>query len=179
NSYTVIAVMPRRFQFPFNPEKPQIWIPIEIGDQERTRIKNATPEYRIIARLKEGASLGSATAELKVIQADVAKLYTDPEAREDVTSVEMHAYGDSLINGNVREALLALLAAAIALWLIACVNVTSLMLARGAAKQREVAVRAALGASHWRIARQLLIDGLLLSGIASVFSLGLVFAVLR
>ncbi len=179
NSYTVIAVMPRSFQFPFNPEKPQIWIPIEIGDQERTRVKNATPEYRIIARLKEGASISSATAELKVIQADIAKLYTDPVAREDVTSVEMHAYGDSVINGNVQEALLALLAAAIALWLIACVNVTSLMLARGAAKQREIAVRAALGASHWRIARQLLIDGLLLSGIACVFSLGLVFAALR
>jgi predicted permease len=179
NSYTVIGVMPRGFQFPFNPEKPQIWIPIQVGDRDQVRVKNATPEYRIIARLRKGASISAATAELKVVQADIAKLYTDPVAREDATSVEMYVYGDSVVNGNVQEALLALLVAAIALWLIACVNVTSLMLARGAAKQREIAVRAALGASHWRITRQLLIEGLLLSGVACVFSLGLVFAALR
>lgn len=179
NSYSVSGVMPRGFQFPFNPEKPQIWIPIQVSGQDGVRIKNANPEYRIIARVKKTVSINTATAELKVIQSDVAKLYTDPVAREDVTSVQMQAYGDSVINGNVKEALLALLAAAIALWLIACVNVTSLMLARGAVKQREVAVRAALGASHWRIARQLLMDGLLLSGAACVFALGLVFMALR
>jgi len=179
NSYSVIGVMPRGFQFPFNPEKPQIWIPIQVSGQDGVRIKNANPEYRVIARVRKQVSIIAATAELKLIQADVAKLYTDSVAREDVLSVQMQAYGEAVVNGNVKEALLALLAAAISLWLIACVNVTSLMLARGAAKQREAAVRAALGASHWRIVRQLLMDGLLLSGAACLLALGLVFVALR
>jgi predicted permease len=179
NSYTVIGVMPRGFQFPFNPEKPQIWIPIELGESDKVRIKNATPEYRIIARLKDGLGIDSAAAELRVIQAEVAKQYTDPYAREDVTSVELRGYGDSVVEGNVREALLAMLAASSMLWLIACVNVTSLLLARSASRQRDIAVRAALGASRWRITRQLLVEGLVLSGAASLLGLGLVFLGLK
>jgi hypothetical protein len=69
--------MPRGFQFPFNPEKPQIWIPVELGQSDRVRIKNATPEYQIIARLKNGVGINAAKAELKIIQAEVAKRYTD------------------------------------------------------------------------------------------------------
>ena len=178
-SYTVIGVMPRGFRFPFNTEKPQIWIPIELGESDKARIKNATPEYRIIARLKAGAGIAAAEAELRVIQADVAKQYTDPYAREDVTSVELRGYSDSVVEGNVREALLALLAASSVLWLIACVNVTSLLLARSASRQRDIAVRAALGASRWRITRQLLVEGLVLSGAASLLGLGLVSLALK
>ena len=178
NPYTVIGVMPRGFQFPFNPEKPQIWIPIELGESDKSRIKNATPEYRIIARVRNGFSIHAAKAELAVLQAEVAEQYTDPRARENVTSVEVRAYSESVVEGNVRSALLALLAAAGVLWLIACVNVTSLMLARAAVRQREIAVRAALGATHWRIARQLLVEGLLLSGVACLIALGLIFSAL-
>lgn len=179
NSYTVIGVMPRGFQFPFNPEKPQIWIPIELGESDKVRIKNATPEYRIIARLKAGAAIAAAEAELNVIQAEVAKQYTDAHAREHVTSVELRPYSDSVVEGNVREALLALLAASSVLWLIACVNVTSLLLARSTSRQRDIAVRAALGASQWRITRQLLVEGIVLSGAASLLGLGLVFLALK
>ena len=112
NPYTVIGVMPRGFQFPFNPEKPQIWIPIELGESDKSRIKNATPEYRIIARVRNGFSIHAAKAELAVLQAEVAEQYTDPRARENVTSVEVRAYSESVVEGNVRSALLALLAAA-------------------------------------------------------------------
>jgi predicted permease len=178
-SYTVIGVMPRGFQFPFNPEKPQIWIPIELGPGDRVRIKNEAPEYRIIARLKDGIDINRARAEMRGIQADVAKQYTDPHARENVTSVEMQAYGDSVVKGNVKKALLAVLGAAGALWLIACVNVMTLMQARAVARQREIAIRAAIGAGRWRITRQLLVEGLLLSGMASLFGLGLVFLALH
>ena len=179
NSYTVIGVMPRGFQFPMNAEKPQIWIPVVLGDSDKGRTKNEAQDYRIIARLKDEVSIAQATAELKVVQSDVAKLYTDPHARENVQSVEVESYRDSLVEGNIKQALLALLAAASVLWLIACVNVTSLMLARANALRREIAVRAALGASRWRIMRQLLVQGLILSGAACVLGLGLVFVALR
>jgi predicted permease len=178
-SYTVIGVMPRGFQFPFNPEKPQIWIPIELGASDKVRTKNEAPEYQIVARLKDGVSLKQAKAELGVIQADVAKQYTDPHARENVQSVEVQSYRDSVLEGNVKRALLALLAAAGILWLISCVNVTSLMLARAHTLRRDIAVRTALGATRWRIARQLLVQGLLLSGVACLLGLGLVYMSLK
>jgi predicted permease len=179
NSYTVIGVTPRGFQFPLNAEKPQIWIPVVLGDSDKVRTKNEAHEYAIVARLKDTVSIAQATAELKVIQSDVAKLHTDPHARENVQSVEVESYRDSLIEGNVRQALLALLAAASALWLIACVNVTSLMLARANTLRREIAVRTALGASRWRIVRELLVQGVILSGTACVLGLGLVFLALK
>jgi len=178
-SYTVIGVMPRGFQFPFNPEKPQIWIPIELGDSDKVRTKNEAPDYRIIARLRDDVSIEQAKAELRVIQSEVAKLYTDPHARENVQSVDVQSYRDSAVEGNVREALLALVAAASTLWLIACVNVTSLMLARANTLRREIAVRTSLGATRWRIARPLLVQGLVLSGAACLLGLGLVFVSLK
>lgn len=179
NSYTVIGVMPRGFQFPFNPEKPQIWIPVELGDRDKVRTKNEAVDYRIIARLRDGVSLKQAESELKVIQSGIAQLYTDPHARENVQSVEIMLYSDSIVAGNVKKALLALLAAAGMLWLIASVNVTSLMLARATRLRRDIAVRAALGASHWRIARELLVQGLLLGAAGSLLGLGLAFVSLR
>jgi predicted permease len=178
-SYAVIGVMPRGFQFPFNTEKPQVWIPIELGESDKVRIKNATPEYRIIARLKDSVGIGAAGAELRVIQAEVSKQYADPYAREDVATVELQSYGDTVVEGNVKKALLSLLAASCVLWLIACVNVTSLLLARATSRQRDIAVRAALGASRWRIVRQLLVEGLVLGGAASLLGLGLMFLALK
>jgi len=179
NSYTVIGVMPRGFQFPLNAEKPQIWLPIVLGDSDQVRTKNAAREYTIIARLGNGVGIAQVSAELKVIQSEVARLYTDAHARENVQSVVVESYRDSLLEGNVRRALLALLAAAGVLWLIACVNVTSLMLARANTLQREIAVRAALGAGRWRIMRQLLVQGLILSVAACVLGLGLVAVALK
>jgi len=179
DSYTVVGVMPRGFRFPFNTQKPQVWIPIALGERDQVRKKNVTPEYRIIARLRDGVSTGAAEAELKVIQAEVAKQYTDPYGRENDTSVVLDSYGDSIVEGNVRQALLALLLAAGVLWGIGCVNVTGLLLARAATREREIAIRAALGASHWRIMRQLLVEGLALSMAASLLGLGLVLVALK
>jgi predicted permease len=178
-SYTVIGVMPRGFQFPFDTEKPQVWVPVALGDQDKARTKNATPEYRVISRLKNGVSVDAARAELKVIQSQVAKQYTDPNAREDVTSVEMHAYDKTVVRGSVKKALIALLGASFVLWLIACVNVTNVLLVRAATRQRELAVRGALGASHWRIGRQLFIEALVLSSFASLLGMTLLLVSLK
>ena len=91
----------------------------------------------------------------------------------------MQRYGDSLVGRDVSKALLALFGAAVVLWLIACVNVTSLLLARSTARQREIAVRGALGASRGQILLQFLIEGLVLSGIASLLGLGLAVLTVR
>ncbi len=179
NAYTVIGVMPRGFQFPFNPEKPQVWIPVELGDVDKVRTKNEAPDYRIVARVRNGVTLKQAESELKVIQSGVARLYTDPHAREEVQFVEMISYSDSIVEGNVKEALVALLIAAVLLWIIACANVTSLMLAREARLRREIAIRAALGASRWQMIRELLLQALILSASACLLGLGLVFVSLR
>jgi len=178
-SYIVIGVMPRAFTFPFGGANPVVWAPIVLGDADAVRAKHQSPNYAVIARLKQGATVQSAEAELRLIQADVSKAYTDPYDREEVASVQVQRYGDSLVDTDLRKALLALSGAAVLLWLIACVNATSLLLARATARQREVAVHAAMGASRGQITLRFLIEGLFLSGIASLVGLGLSALTLR
>jgi predicted permease len=178
-SYIVIGVMPRGFTFPFGDAIPHVWLPRMIGDKDAVRTRNVTPNYSVIARLKPDASLQTAESELKVIQVNVAKQYADPYDRDLVTSINLQRYDDSLVGSDLRKALLALFGASGILWLIACVNSTSLMLARATARQREIAVRGALGASRWRIVQQLAVEGLVLSAIASALGLGLALLMLK
>ncbi len=178
-SYTVIGVMPRGFQFPFNTQKPQVWIAIPLGERDQVRKENSSRDYKTIARLRDGINAGAAQAELKQIHAAVSKQYNEASEPEGSTSVELQPYGDSIVEGKVKQALLALLLASIVLWMIGCVNVTGLLLARAVKRQREIAIRAALGASRWRIVRQLLVEGVLLCGTASLIGLCLVFLVLK
>jgi predicted permease len=178
-SYVVVGVMPRDFTFPFGEANPHVWLPKVIGDKDAVRAANTTPHYQVIGRLKPNVASETAESELKVIQSDVAKQYPDPYDRERVTSIKLQRYDDSLVVSDLKKALLALFAASGVLWLIACVNGTSLMLARAAARQREIAVRGALGASRWRIVQQLAVEGLVLSALASALGLGLAMLMLK
>jgi predicted permease len=178
-SYVIVGVMPRAFTFPFGDANPHVWLPKVIGDKDSVRAANTTPNYQVLARLKPDVSLDSAESELKVIQSDVAKQYTDPYDRDRVASIKLQRYEDTLVGTDLKRALLALFAASGVLWLIACVNGTSLMLARATARQREIAVRGALGASRWRIVQQLAVEGLVLSAIASLLGLGLAALMLK
>jgi putative ABC transport system permease protein len=178
-SYIIVGVMPRGFTFPFGDGNPHVWLPKVIGDKDAVRVPNTTPTYGVIARLKPNVGLDNAESELKVIQSDVAKEYTDPYDRERVASIKLLRYEDTLVGSDLRKALLALFGASGVLWLIACVNGTSLMLARSTTRQREIAVRGALGASRWRIVQQLAIEGLLLSAIASALGFGLAMLMLK
>lgn len=179
DSFTVIGVMPRGFSFPFGTELPVVWMPLVLGKTDATRVHNVSPYYEAIGRLQPGAKLNQAEAELKAIQADVAKAYTEPRYREELTGISLQRYEDSLVGEEFQKSLLALFGASALLWLIACVNVTSLMLARATGRKREIAVRGALGASRWQIVRQLLLEGVLLSGCGSLLGLGLAAGMLK
>ncbi len=160
--HTVIGVMPPRFVFPADDTVPQIWVPIAITEKHHVR-DFSTPPYQAIARVRNDRGRAAAAAELTTIQQGLAPLYQHLTGNGLAPSqVELTPYRDSLTKDS-RGALIALLAAVVVIWLIACANVANLMLARGMARQREIAVRGALGASRWRVVRQLFTESLVLS----------------
>ncbi|MBB6142185.1 putative permease [Silvibacterium bohemicum] len=170
--YTVVGVMPRGFFFPDRSDDPQVWGPIVMGDKDQGHTGDS-PGYGVIGRLKPGVTRASALAELKTVQAHVAMGYVDPEWRKHALQVNLRKYSGEQVRTDQRHALLALTAASSLLWLIACVNATNLLLARGSARQREIAMRGALGASRRRLMQQLTIEGLVLSISATVLGIGL------
>jgi hypothetical protein len=131
--------MPRGFTFPFegmnSTGMPVVWQPIVLTSADALRGHHLAPTYQCLARLRAGATPASAEAELNVIQPAIAENYTDPRDRENAASVNLRRYTDTPLKGNARIMLLALLAASGLLWLIACLNVTSLMMARATARQ--------------------------------------------
>jgi len=177
--YAVVGVMPPGFRYPEGTSavSGQVWTAIRLGPKDRER--NFDSDYGVIARLRRGVSVQTATAEMATIQKRVAVQYTDAEQRVDHSVVRVERYGDSLIDADVKKALLALLAAAGVLWLIASVNVTNLLLARSMARQREIAMRGALGASRGRVVQQMVVEGLVLSGCAAVLGIGLALVAIR
>ncbi|MFZ0745839.1 MAG: ABC transporter permease [Terracidiphilus sp.] len=174
--YTVVGVMPRGFAFPENTQQTgQIWVPVQLGKDDQRRDYPAMG-FEGVGRLRKGVTLPAAGAEMAAIQKTITPEYTDPEMRQDHSRVVLVRYADTLVDSDMKKALLALLAAAGVLWLIASVNSTNLLLARGAARQREIAMRGALGASRGRVVQQMMIEGLVLSTAAAVLGAGLALA---
>lgn len=173
-TYTVVGIMPPRFVFPANEKDPQVWIPAELTPAHLQPIRGFdTPSYEVIARLRSGVSNAAISTALSGVEARLVPRYP-PELKSysPLTRVDATTYRDTLVKDS-RPALLALIAAVAIMWLIACANIANLMLARGMARQREIAVRGALGASRWRIVRQLFTESLLLSLLGSTAGLGL------
>jgi predicted permease len=175
--YTVVGIMPARFVFPANENKPQIWVPAEITPAHFKMGFNE-PKYQAIARIQKGSTLAVIGAELSGIEGRQVVLYPQ-EMRDELPPERVAAtpYRETLVSQS-RPALLGLIAAVSIMWLIACANVANLMLARSMARQREIAVRGALGAGRWRIVRQLFTESLLLSALGAAAGLGLAQLVL-
>jgi predicted permease len=177
--FTIIGVMPRGFAFPADGSPAQVWEPVPLDAAAFSRNFDG-PSYKTIARLRDGAGIAEVNAELGDIQRQLLPLYTGQFASVMAPAgVNVTGYRYGLNAKDQRTALLALLGATGVLWLIACANVACLMLARTAARRREMAVRSALGASRWRLIRQTLAEALLLSLIAGAAGLGLAMAALR
>ncbi len=179
---TIVGVMPPEVLFPYGSgswnELPVVWRPIVFGNSDLTR-DHSSPHYWVLARLNRQTSFSAAESELRAIQSDVAKAYTDPFDRDQVSSVTLEGYAHSLVDDKVRKATLSLFGASALLWLISCVNSASLMFARCTARQREFAVRGALGAGRGRILQQLLVESAILSVLSSILGLALALSILK
>lgn len=170
-SFEVVGVMPEGFSYPEGTSV-DVWVPITVIPQDDipTRLR----QVRFLSgmgRLAPGATLESARAELSGIAASLEATYPDANAGVDAASIE--PLSDSVV-GDVRTALWVALGAVGFILLLACANVANLLLARGTARTREVALRMSLGAPAGRIVRQLLTESLLLA--LSGGAVGLVLA---
>lgn len=169
--YHVVGVLPETFHsvsFSLSGKPPDIWAPLGY-DLTQPNACRTCEHLRSVARLKDGISVGQARAEMQSIETQLAR-----EFRKEYppsATVILRPLRDTWV-GKIQSALWLLLGATGFVVLIACANIANLLLARAAAKRREVAVRAALGASRWRIARQLIAESVVLGflgGLAGIF----------
>ena len=155
-SYTVVGVMPQSFNFPKDAE---IWLPIELFPSSESRTSHG---QRVIARLRDGVTLAQARADLSTIG---KQLKQENGTNIDLIDVAALPLKEAMV-GEVSQSLLVILAAVGFLLLVACTNVANLLLAQATARQREFAVRTALGATRGRLARQFIAESLLLALLA-------------
>ncbi|HLK62406.1 MAG TPA: ABC transporter permease [Bryobacteraceae bacterium] len=167
--FTVIGVMPRDFEWQFWSGPRKLWVPV---GYTKTDVGRGNNSFLSIARLKPGVSVAQAASEMEAVGHNVAAQYPKDDADMGATVFPLAEFG---IQG-LRTTMLTLLAAVAFVLLIACVNVANLLLARGAARQKEFAIRLALGAPASRIARQLFTENVLLALAGGVA--GLLFSAL-
>jgi predicted permease len=163
----VVGVMPPEFDYPVGTE---IWLPRELSPLERSPERRTAHNFQAIARLADGVSLDRARQEIGALSRDLKARYGDQTWMSDATAVPLL----DQITAAARPTLQVLFGAALLLLLIACVNVSNLLLARGSTRRRELAVQLALGAERWRIVRQTVAETLVLC--AAGAATGVVFA---
>ena len=167
-SYTVIGVMPQGYLYP---SRVEMWVPVgQLSGDPSWQERGNHPGLYAVARLKPGATQAQAQADMDNISANLQKQYPDSNSANGVRIRPLL----EIFVSDVRSALWVLFGAVAFVLLIACANIANLLLARATARQKEMAIRSAMGAGRWRIARQLLTESILLSIVGG--ALGLLIA---
>ncbi|PYL30946.1 MAG: ABC transporter permease [Verrucomicrobia bacterium] len=174
-NFTVVGVMPASFDFPlqlFNlgnggqfGGRADIWKPLAFTEEEMK--KRGSRSYAMIGRLASGTSLAQAQAEIESINAQMRREHPDNYMQDNSFGGDVLSLQDLAVSG-MRPALLILLGAVFLVLLIACANLTTMLLARAAAREREIAIRVALGAGRLRLLKQVFTESVLLSLIGGV-----------
>jgi len=171
--YTVVGIMPQGFRG--LGDRADAWVPFVMSNSAEGLAQRGSRGFQVLARLKPGASHAQAQAELDAISRRLEQAYPETNQKR---GVEVASLDDELL-GGFRPALRALMIAVAFVLLIACANVANLLLARSEARQREIAVRTAIGAGWLRLLRQLITESCVFTGIAAVLGLALAAGGLR
>ncbi len=171
SKYSVVGVMPPRFQFPVEKDRVELWITMahDLRGKIPMAAQRGASYLWVVARLKPDIQIPAAQSDVLFVQQQLNRQYPENRPR----GVEIQSESEQ-IAGDMRPVLMILLGAVAFVLLIACANVASLLLARATVRQKEFTIRSALGAGRWAIVRQLLAESILLSFFGG--ALGLLFA---
>jgi len=174
-NYTVVGIMPSSFQFGREFAQPMdLFSPIGLTPEQLDTNGWRNEFLFVVGKLKPGVSLSQAQAEMNTTAATVRRTYFGGGDADDENSWGLLVRSlREIVVGEIRPALLVLLAAVAFVLLIACANVANLLLARAASRHKEIAIRSALGAGRWRVIRQLLTESILLAIVGGAIGLAL------